>query len=161
MRKINIWECVVGLSATTVTASDGLLSFRFCICWSSLSKPLSTTVLLKPLSQRHLGNFCCTPCIPLYHSLPHFWQLIELLRSLHVIRGFLSGIFLQIIHEKASSNSSKKNALNLCLNARSRNFFISLFTSWISLNNFSSCVWIPLLSVGKTIRLLLIGVAWF
>ena len=94
-------------------SSDDVPSFRFRIWWSSLSKPLSTTVLVKPLSQRHLGNFCCTPCIPLYHSLPHFWQPIKLLDSLHAIRGFLSGILLQIIHEKASSNSSKKRHTKL------------------------------------------------
>ena len=138
-------------------SSEDVLSFRFRIWWSSLSKPLSTTVLVKPLSQRHLGHFCCNPCIPPYHSLTHFWQSIRLLHSLHAIRGFLAGILLQIIHEKASSNSSKKETLNLGLNARSWNFFISLFTSWISSNNFSSCVWIPLLSVGKTVRLLFIG----
>ena len=138
-------------------SSEDVLSFRFRIWWSSLSKPLSTTVLVKPLSQRHLGHFCCNPCIPLYHSLTHFWQPIRLLHSLHAIRGFLAGILLQIIHEKVSSNSSKKDTLNLCLNARSWNFFISLYSSWISSHNFSSCVWIPLLSVGKTVRLLFIG----
>ena len=138
-------------------SSDDVLSFRFHIWWSILSKPVSTTVLIKPLSQRHLGHFCCNPCIPLHYLLTHFWQPIRLLHSLHAIRGFLAGILLQIIHEKASSNSSKKETLNLGLNARSWNFFISLFTSWISSNNFSSCVWIPLLSVGKTVRLLFIG----
>ena len=138
-------------------SSDDVLSFRFCICWSSLSKPLSTTGLVKPLSHRHLGHFRCNSCIPLYHSLTHFRQPIRLLHSLHAIRGFLAGILLQIIHEKVSSNSSKKDTLNLCLNARSWNFFISLFTSWISSDNFPSCVWIPLLSVGKTVRLLFIA----
>ena len=73
-----------------------------------------------------------------------------LLHSLHAIRGFLAGILLQIIHEKDSSNSSKKDTLNLCLNASSWNFFISPLTFWISSDNFSSCVCIPLLSVGKT-----------
>ena len=104
-------------------SSEDVLSFRFRIWWSSLSKPLSTTVLVKPLSQRHLGYFSCNPCMPLYHSLTHFWQPIRLLNSLHAIRGFLAGILLQIIHEKASSNSSKKDTLNLCLNARLWNFF--------------------------------------
>ena len=138
-------------------SSEDVPSFRFRIWWSSLSKPLSTTVLVKPLSQRHLGHFCCNPCIPPYHSLTHFWQSIRLLHSLHAIRGFLAGILLQIIHEKVSSNSSKKDTLNLRLNARSWNFFILLFTSWISSDNFSSCVWIPLLSVGKTVRLLFLA----
>ena len=138
-------------------SSEDVLSFRFRIWWSSLSKPLSTTVLVKPLSQRHLGHFCCNPCIPPYHSLTHFWQSIRLLHSLHATRGFLAGILLQIIHEKVSSNSSKKDTLNLCLHARSWNFFILRFTSWISSDNFSSRVWIPVLSVGKTVRLLFIG----
>ena len=157
LRKINICECVVGLSTTTIKSSDDVLSFRFRIYWSSLSKPLSTKVLVKPLSQRYLGHFCCNHCIPLYHSLTHIWQPIGLLHSLHSIRGSLAGILLQIMHEKASSNFSKKDTLNLCLNARSWNFFISLFTSWISSDNISSCVWIPLLSVGNTICLLFIG----
>ena len=134
-------------------SSDDVLSFRFCTCWSSLSKPLSTTGLVKPLSHRHLGHFRCNSCIPIYHSLTHFRQLIRLVHSLHAIRGFLAGILKEIIHEKAFSNSSKKDTLNLCLNARSWNFPISLFTSWISSDNFFSCAWIPLLSVGKTVRL--------
>ena len=138
-------------------SSEDALSFRFRICWSSLSKPLSTTVLVKPLSQRHLGHFSCNPCIPLYHSLTHFWQPIRLLHSLHAIRGFLADILLQVTQEKVSSNSSKKDTLNLCLNVRSWNFFISLFTSWISSDNFYSCAWIPLLSVGNTVRLLFVG----
>ena len=104
-------------------SSDDVLSFRFHFWWSILWKPLSTTVLIKPLSQRHLGYFCCNPCIPLWHLLIHFWQPIKLLHSLHAIRGFLAGILLRIIHEKVSSNSSKKDTLNLCLNARSWNFF--------------------------------------
>ena len=137
--------------------SYDVLFFRFRIWWSSLSKPLSTTVLVKPISQLHFGHFCCNPCISRYHWLTHFWQLIRLLHSLNAIRGFLAGMLLQIIHEKVSSNSSKNDTLNLCLNARSWNFFISLFTSWISSDNFSSYVWIPLLSVGKTVRLLFIG----
>ena len=121
-------------------SSDDVLSFRFRIWGSSLSKPLSTTVLVKPLSLRHLGHFYCNPCTPIYHSLTHFWQPIRLLHSLHAIRGFLAGIHLQIKHEKVSSNSSKKDTLNLYLNARSWNFFISLFTSWISSDYFSSCL---------------------
>ena len=104
-------------------SSDDVLSFRFRIWGSSLSKPLSTTVLVKPLSLRHLGHFYCNPCTPIYHSLTHFWQPIRLLHSLHAIRGFLAGIHLQIKHEKVSSNSSKKDTLNLYLNARSWNFF--------------------------------------
>ena len=87
-------------------SSDDMLSFRFRIWWSSLSKPLSTTVLVKSLSQRHLGHFCCNPCIRLYHLLTHFLQPIRLL---HAIRGSLTGIRLQIIHEKVSSNSRKKD----------------------------------------------------
>ena len=130
-------------------SSEDVLSFRFRIWWSSLSKPLSTTVLIKPLSQRHLGHFCCNPCVLPYHSLTHFWQPIRQLHSLYAIRGFLAGILLQIIHKKVSSDSSKRDTLNFCLNARPWNFFISLFTSWISSDNFSSYVWIPLLSVGK------------
>ena len=94
-------------------SSDDVLSFRFRIWGSSLSKPLSTTVLVKPLSLRHLGHFYCNPCTPIYHSLTHFWQPIRLLHSLHAIRGFLAGILLQIIHEKASSNSSKKRHTKL------------------------------------------------
>ena len=130
-------------------SSEDVLSFRFRIWWSSLSKPLSTTVLVKPLSQRHLGHFCCNPCVLPYHSLTHFWQPIRQLHSLYAIRGFLAGILLQIIHKKVSSDSSKRDTLNFCLNTRPWNFFISLFTSWISSDNFSSYVWIPLLSVGK------------
>ena len=42
-------------------------------------------------------------------------------------------------------------------NARSWNIFIWPYTSLTSSDNFSSCVWIPLLSVGKTFRLLFIG----
>ena len=79
------------------------------------------------------------------------------MHSLHPIRGFPAGIIIQIIHEKASSISRKKDTLNLCLSTRSWNFFIWLFTSWISSENFSICVWIPLLSVGTTVRLLFIG----
>ena len=122
-------------------SSDDLLSFRFRICWSSLSKPLSATALVRPLSQRHLGHSCCNPCIPLYHSLTHFWQPIRLLHSLHAIRCFLAGI-LQIIHEKASSNSSRKDT-KLVSERQIVKLYLALYTSWISSNNFSSCVWIP------------------
>ena len=41
--------------------SEDVLSYRFLICWSRLLKPLSTTVLVKPLSQRHFGHFYCNP----------------------------------------------------------------------------------------------------
>ena len=109
-------------------SSDDLLSFRFRICWSSLSKHLSATALVKPLSQRHLGHFSCNPCIPLYHSLTHFWQPIRLLHSLHAIRCFLAGILLQIIHEKASSNSSKKRHTKLVSEAQIvERFYLALY----------------------------------
>ena len=90
-------------------SSDDVLSFRFRIWWSGLSKPLSTTVLFKSLSQRHLGHFCCNPCIWLYHLLTHFLQPIRLLHPLHATRGSLAGIRLQIIYEKLSSNARKKD----------------------------------------------------
>ena len=142
-------------------SSDVVLSFRFRIWWSSLSKSLITTVLVKPLSQRPLGHFCCNPCVPPYHSLTHFWQPIRLLHPLHAIRGFLAGILLQMIHEKVFSNSSKKDALNLCLNARSWNLFISIFISWISSDNVFSCVWIPCCLWGRVFAFFLLEIAWF
>ena len=109
-------------------SSDVVLSFRFRIWWRIFSKSLITTVLVKPLSQRHLGHFCCNPCIPPYHSLTHFWQSIRLLHSLHAIRGFLAGILLQIIHEKVSSNSSKKKHTKL-LSERQivKRFYLALY----------------------------------
>ena len=76
LRKINIRSVSSDWAPPLSLSSEDVLSFRFRIWWSSLSKPLSTTVLVKPLSQRHLGHFCCNPCIPPYHSLTHFWQPI-------------------------------------------------------------------------------------
>ena len=105
-----------------------------------------------------LGSFLLQPLhttIPFINSF--LTTYIRLLHSLHAIRGFLAGVLLNIIHEKVTSNSSKKDTLNLFLNARAWNIFILLFTSWISSDNFSSCVWISLLSVGKTVCLLFIG----
>ena len=108
-------------------SSDDVLSFRFRICWSSLSKPLSTTVLIKPLSQQHLGHFCCNPCIPLYHLLTNFWQPIRLLHLLHAIRGFFAGILLQIIHKKTSSNSSKKDTKLVSERQIAELFYLALY----------------------------------
>ena len=142
-------------------SSDVVLSFRFRIWWSSLSKPLSTTVLVKPLSQRHLGHFCCNPCIPPYHSLTHFWQSIRLLHSLHAIRGFLAGILLQIIHEKASSNSSKKETLNWVWTLDRGTFLSpSLLLGYLQktfpvASEFLCCLW------GRLFAFFLLGVAWF
>ena len=90
-------------------SSNDVLSFRFHICWSSLSKPFSTIVLVKSLSQRYLGHFCCNSCIPLYHSITQFWQPTRLLHSLHAIRSFLAGILRQIIHQKAPNSSKKRH----------------------------------------------------
>ena len=142
-------------------SSDDVLSFRFRIWGSSLSKPLSTTVLVKPLSLRHLGHFYCNPCTPIYHSLTHFWQPIRLLHSLHAIRGFLAGILLQIIHEKASSNSSKKETLN-CVWTLDRGTFLSpsLLLGYLQItfpvaSEFLCCLW------GRLFAFFLLGVAWF